>query len=782
MDDLSFFVAVTGWGLVPGLALFYALDVDWRPVERAAGAAGLSLALVAAAAYTTEAIGWPITPAPVLGVVAALCILAAVSWRWLERGRATAPSMPAVFTDARSGWLPWLVWLLPLVIMSQLEPVSTVALLPPTLHDGLDHANWFRLIYEIHSLDPRVIAAPPLAPDNSPSSYPWGLHAWTALVAQTTTLDPVAVLMRCFVLISAVVPLSVYVFAASFVGRGWPAMAAAAFSLLFWWLPFQVWGWGGYPLLAGAVAALPLSRLSVSVVRARSAIGIGAAGICAFGLLTIHPSQAFVALLITVVVSGTLAAGRLLPWWTTVPFLLALAAAGLVLGYGGGSWQPIADFLERARGVGTSLAGDTRYRWPVGLYFDNEMRFPAVRQIVFGFLCTAGALYALINRSARPVLVLHLVFSLLIPLTAYRTWITSLWYHAPERIWYAQYASLPILAALGIAGLFALFERMLHRFPPPGLHRFDLPSRLDRFGGARLAWLLALLVLFASVRPSYAEWASVRMFLFAQRNQQLTITDRRVLADFEWMRRNIPPGEVIFNAPADWGLPLPFTGNRTVFWAGGAAFDRALNWRALVTMLGRGGAHAAHAADDLSVMGIRYVYAGALDPRLARNGRVRLDGQALEGMQRFEMLYRSPTARVFRITGDTRGELLGLTDSERIRFEGFHVRERLGRATWRWTDGNATLRIKTGTPAAGDCFVRIFGPDVGNYELRLGGVPLEFTDRGHRIPGASLGAEIVELELLSEASIPAVAGTGTDERMLGLRVRNVSLDCGAREP
>jgi len=74
-----------------------------------------------------------------------------------------------------------------------------------------------------------------------------------------------------------------------------------------------------------------------------------------------------------------------------------------------------------ARSVGAALAGDARYRWPLGLYFDNEARFPAVRQIVFGMLCSAGAVYALIIRSARPVLVLHLVFSLLIPLTPYQT-------------------------------------------------------------------------------------------------------------------------------------------------------------------------------------------------------------------------------------------------------------------------------------------------------------------------------------------------------------------------
>jgi len=336
---------------------------------------------------------------------------------------------------------------------------------------------------------------------------------------------------------------------------------------------------------------------------------------------------------------------------------------------------------------------------------------------------------------------------------------------------------------MGVAGLFAVFERVrVQRFVLPG--RVSLPSWLGYFGGVKwvsLAWLLALLGLSALVRPAYAEWASVRMFLFAQRNQQLTITDRRVLADFEWMRRNIPRGEVIFNAPADWGLPLPFTGHRTVFWAGGAAFDGALDWRALVSMLGRGGAHAAHAADDLSAMGIRYVYAGLLDPRLARNGRSRLDGRVLEGAPRLEMLYRSPTASVFRIIDDPRGELLGLNDSEQIRFEGFHVRERVGRVTWRWTDGRARLRIKTGTPAAGECFVRIFGPDVGTYELRLGGAALEFTDRGYRFPPAPAG-DFVEVELLSEASIPAAAGTGTDERMLGRRVRNVSLDCGAREP
>jgi hypothetical protein len=766
MDDLSFFIAVIGWGLLPGLALLYALDVDWSLVERAAGAAGLSLALGAVAAYTAEAIGRPITPAPVLAVIVAVCILAATGRRLFGRGENHVPS---AFPEPRPGWVPWLVWLLPIVVIYQLEPVSSVPLLPPTLHDGLDHANWFRLIYEIHSLDPRVVAAPPLAPDGSPSYYPWGLHAWTALVAQSTTLDPVAALSRCFVLISAAMPLSVYVFAAWFVGRGWPAMAAAAFSLLFWWLPYQVWGWGGYPLLAGALAALPISRLAVSVVTRRSAIGVVAAAVCALGLLAIHPSQAFLALVITVVVSCTLAASRVLPWWTTVPFLLMLGTTALAFAYASASWPPLESFLDRARGVGATLAGDPRYRWPVRMYFDNEVQLPAARQIGLGVLSVLGALYALMNRHARPVLILHLVFSLLIPLAVYQTWLTSLWYHTPERIWYAQYAILPVLAALGVAGVLWALARFLPRLDSLGWLR---PG-----GWVNLAWPLVLVAVFGVVYPAYATWGALRLFLFAQRNQQLTLTDRRVLADFEWIHQNVPRGEVLFNAPADWGISLPFTGHRTVFWSGGAAFDAALNWGALVSMLRRGGAYAAHAAQDLSLMRIRYLYAGVLDPRLSRNGRARLDGQALEGVPGFEMLYRSPTARVFRIVGERHTELLGLNDSERVRFEGFHVRERLGRITWRWTNGASHLRIKTTGIEGHECFVRIFGPSPGAYQLELGGAALEFTVRGHRIPPSATGADVIELVMRSEASVPAETGRGPDDRLLGLKVRDIALSC-----
>jgi hypothetical protein len=146
----------------------------------------------------------------------------------------------------------------------------------------------------------------------------------------------------------------------------------------------------------------------------------------------------------------------------------------------------------------------------------------------------------------------------------------------------------------------------------------------------------------------------------------------------------------------------------------------------------------------------------------------------------FEVVYRSPTARVFRIVRDEDIELLGLGDSDRIRFERFQVRERLGRVTWRWTNGASRLRIRTAGLEGRECFVRIFGPSPDIYELQLDGAPLEFTARGHRMPRAATAADVIELTLLSEASVPAAAGTGTDERMLGLKVRNIALNCAPR--
>jgi len=762
MDGVTLAVAMFLWGLAPGLLLLWAAGAGWSRVERAAAAGGLSLALVACAAYAAEVIGLPVRPLPVAAVTLVFCggvFLA--RGRWTSGVTAADRAWPA---DLPRGfrWVAWLVWLAPVVVVAQLDTVTAEALLPPSLHDGLDHANWFRLIYELGSLDPHVVRAPPLTASGEPTYYPWGMHAWTALVAQTTTVDPVAVLMRAMTAVSAALPLSVYVFTAHFTGRGWVAMGAALMSLVFWWLPYQVWGWGGYPLLAGAVAALPAARLALSSIDRRAPAAMAAAGLCLAGVLVIHPSQLFAALLIAAVVSGTLAAGGVVPWRAAAVFAALFMIAGIALVAGAAVWQPLADFHQKARDVSVVSAVDPRYRWPIATFFDTQFPLPRAARVWLAALAAAGAAVAVVHARLRPLLALHLVFGALVLLARHQTWATSLWYHLPERIWYAQAASLPALAAVGVGGILQLLARAVRRW-------IDLPR------WALIVWPVALFAVFSPIHETFVPWAKWRLYQAVHRNPQFAIADPRILPDFEWMRANIPRGEVIFNAPADWGLSLPFTGHRTVYWSGGFALDPATPWNELLALLRRGDPWTSHAGAELSARGIHYVYAARLSPALERRGRDPLEGDRLREAAGFSRLYESPTALIMRVD-DVRPALLGLQDSARVRYEGFYRVEQDGKRRWRWTAGRGRVFIAPPADGGAACFARVLGPAPGTFEVRQNGAALEFTGAGYRVdPGVSPGG-MIELEIVSPLFSPP--DPAVDDRVLGVSVTDVALSCG----
>ena len=636
MGELTFAAAIVVWGLLPGLMLLQAADIDWPPLEKITGAAGVSLALVALAAYAAEGAGLPVRPTPVFGVVLVLCVLAwllrRVPGRLVRERDAEWPAPMPFFLH----WAPWLVLLLPFAIAAQLTAVTDQVLLPPPMHDGLDHARWFRLIYELSSLSPTTINAPPFGADGAPIPYPWGMHAWLALVAHTTTMEPMTVLMRSLVLISAVAPLSIYVFTAHLTGRGWVAAGAAAISIYFWWVPYQIWGWGGFALLAGLIAALPVARLALTAVDTRAAAGVAAAGACLLGVLLIHPSQLFVALIIGAVVSVTLAAGGARPWRGAVLFVLVFGAAALVLSLGGLVWPPLGEFLARAAREGAALSTDPRYSRPIGTLFDSMMPLPYHQQMAFGLLCAAGAIGAVVHPRVRALLALHLVFGLLVVAARQQSWLTTLWYHMPERIWYAQAVAMPALAAAGAGGVIVAVTRLAARWRDLSRWQWVL-------------WIVVFVLVFDKVHDKFKPWASIRLFRVAHRNPQLAITDKRLLTDYAWMRENIPRGEVVFNAPADWGLSLPFTGHRTVYWAGGPAVEPSVPWSAMLRLLRRGEPHTSLGAAEIRRHGIRYIYAGRLDTALERGNRQPLDGATLKAAAGLELLYESPTALVFRI-------------------------------------------------------------------------------------------------------------------------------------
>lgn len=759
MDALSFAAAIVLWGVLPGLALLAALAAGGSLVERLAAAPGLSIALVAFAAYATELAGLPVAPLQVAAVTLSLCAGLFLLTRALPPSSGRLDHLHDATSPGLS-WIPWLVLLLPPIIVQDLRFLTTEVLLPPTLHDGLDHANWFRLIYETQSLNPWEVLAPPLSRQGEPTYYPWGMHGWLALVAATTTLDPIAVLMRGLTLISAALPLSVYAFVSLLTGRGWTAVAAAAVSLLFWWLPYQVWGWGGYALLTGAIAALPLSRLALHAADRWHAPALLAAAVCGLGTLVVHPSQAMAGLIVCVVVSVTLAANRLMAWTAAAPFGAAFAAAGLLFTAGASLWGPLAAFVDNAARIAARYSA-RQFDWPIGVYTPTAL--PLEAQIAVAVLSIAGVVVAWRTPPARAFLLLHIVFSLLIPLARAQTWVTALWYHAPERLWYAQYASVPALAALGLAGLVMAVERVLARRP--------------RLRVARLVvWPAAVALLWAPLSRPYDAWIRRQLFLHAHRNPTGTITDRRILADYAWIDAHVPRGEVLFNAPADWGLPLPFTGRRTVFWSGGHAMDPMPRWYQLLDALGLGDPAASQAAAELRALGVRYLYAATISPSLEA-GRQRLNRQVLAKVAALELLYQSPTADVFRVR-DSNTVLLGVYDDERIQFEGFHPAQTDGRRHWRWTIGDGRVRVRTVGLPDGPCRARIHGPDPGQYFFRIDGDELELTADGFVIPERHRQRDVLEILLRVPEQLRRVEGEGAEARPVGVHVTNVEMQCG----
>jgi hypothetical protein len=763
MTEVSLALSVALWGVLPGLLLQYALGPGERMLERLAAAPGLSIALVAVSAYVAELLRLPVTALPVAAVAVAFCASAAGARRLFGPGSAGPDALSSVdvFESPRPGAVAWLVVLLPVAIAAELEPMTEFLLLPPTMHDGLDHANGFRLIYELRSLDPRVLLAPPLAPDGGPTYYPFGMHAVLALVAQTTVLDPLVVLMRGLVLISAALPLSIYAFVAHLTRRSWPAMAAAAASLMFWWLPYQVWGWGGYALLAGAVAALPVSGLALAAARGGHPAGLAAALLCGIGVLTIHPSQAFAALVVAATVGITWAASGVASWRTAAPFVAGLAVAGAGLALGADLWAPLGLFMDRAHEVGAAFAGNARWAWPSGVYSGAGAFVPASVRVPIAVLCAAGAIAALRRRELWPFVALHAAGSLLIAIAPYRTWWTSLWYHAPERIWYLQYAALPALAGLGAAALMAPIERLARR-------RIDVNWKL-------VLWPAVVWLAFAALYRPFGQAASRQLWLYANRNEQLTFTDRRVLADFAWIRDRTPRDAVLFNAPADWGLPLPFTGRRTVFWSGGYAIDPSVNWNQLLVMLRAGEPHVSQAAAELDRLGISYVYSARLDPSLQRGERLPLRRLQLSGALGLEQLYESSTAAIYRVR-EAQDGWLGLRDSDRIQFHGFTTVQGEPGHEWRWTAETGRIRIQPAGVSGRDCAIRFLGPVIDTYDVLLDEVALPPTPRGFELPASVVAREAFDLRV--RAADRRSAGLAADEPLpSGVRITDVGLLC-----
>jgi Family of unknown function (DUF6541) len=726
---VSLWLALALWGLLPGYLLVRALGLGWSHVETLCAAPGLSLGAVSAAAYLSELAQARVSP---LGVLPALVVIIALVHGLRSR---FGPARAKIAPTRDPAWVPWLVLAAPVAVFVMLGPMRTVPVLPPTLHDGLDHARYFRAILDHQSLDRFVLALPPFYVDGTPLFYPWGFHAWLALVGGTTSVAPMQAFSGGLLFVSCAIPLSVYAFTSRFLDRGFPSVASAWLMLFVWELPFEIWRWGGYALLAGAVALLPLARVSLSALSRPAPFF--ATALVAVGVLLIHPSQAMGALLIAAAVALCLAATRALPRRTALLWIGAVILVALGLSLGPRLWQPLREFAERAHRQGDLVMNQPVWDWPLGVY-GRPIRPNDGRLWVFA-LAAFGGLVSLRKPEGRVFLVLHVLGSLMILLAHKQTWLTMLFYHEPERIWYLQFACLPALAALGLDTVVGVVCRAKYALARRGV----VWPALAAFGFA---------VLGVPFYPRATGW------LHHYARARLSFTDHRVLRDFDWVSHNVPAGETIFNAPADYGLGMPFTGRRFLFWPGGFTVAGEIDWRLVLRAFNRPEQNFPIGLGFLQNVGIHYVFAA----RYA-DDRAPLYRESLDENPALARVYRSETASVYRIRRFW-VHYFGIERSREMELDGFYPLEEKKNPDWRdvtteyrWTNGLGRVTVRRPENPGDACRFVVSGPGIAPYRVFLNGTELGRTRFGFVMPSELLRDTTLVFEIRSADRVQVTA-------------------------
>jgi Family of unknown function (DUF6541) len=749
MGPVSLIVALAVWGLLPGVLLWRALDRSLVWPEVLAAAPGSSLALMATASYLTSFVGLGVSP---LGVLpATVLLLGAVyllAWRYPTTCGVSA--QPAR-NDAR--WVPWLAFGAPIAVFLLLAPMREIPVFAPTLHDGLDHARYFRLIVDTQSLDRLRVMAPPFYADHTPSFYPWGLHAWLALVAQTTKLSPMQVFTPGLVFVSCAVPLGVYSLSARFLGPGWISIAASWMTIFVWELPFEPWRWGGYAFLAGAVALLPVLRISLAAFLRPAAFF--AAAVTSVGVLAIHPSQAW-ALLLFVSVAGALLViiGELPRSAAWAP--LALVALFALVGTLGPRFSPpLAEFVVRAHRQAEIVRGQAPWQWPLGVY-GIFIRASDGRVWVFA-LAVLGAVASIRDRRGRVFVALHAVLSLMLLLAPKQTWLTLLFYHEPERVGYLECVCIPALAALGLD--------VAARFVPWALR--DGEAFYARRTVLFPTLLMSLLALFGR---RHFERGVKRLTIYAR--GPLSVTDHRILADFEAVAARVPEGEVVFNTPYDAGVGMPFTGRRFVYCPYGSTLLARTDWPTISKALNRPDRNFPIGIALLREEGIHYVFAPLVGDDNARHYAAELAKNPA-----LSQIHRSDTAVLFRVRRSF-VRALGPGTSRDVALSGFYgVENSIAPGaddvakTFRRTTGDAHVRVLHLDPQGSRCRFAVAALGSEPYQVLLNGDELRRIAFGFQIPEVKLGEQVLDFEIRSPTTTASKRGP------LGLRVTAIFVYC-----
>lgn len=745
------------WGVLPGYLVLRAVMPSQRRAATFAMAPGVSVALAACLAYAADALGLGATvPSVALGLALVLAGL-----RLAHRARSGRWRLPAPVGEPRWTLLGPLA--AALAVLALTSPLRNVPVLPPTLHDGLDHATWFRLVYELGRVDRFVILAPPFTAEGAPAFYPLGLHAFAALVARTAIASPVVTFTHVVHLLTACIPLTVYAWVTRLDGRRHVATLAAWMCLGFYWLPFHPLGWGGFALLAGAACLLPAATLASAALERGRPEAWALAASTGLGLLVVHPSQAMGALTLALVAvfvrSWPHRHGRL----AAVVAVAALAAISLEAV--AEQWAPLEAFLARARAEAPSLRRPEVWGWPVPLYTPPRPPERLMMSSTLLVAATLGALLALVRGRGRPLLALHVALSAMLALATLELPWTAFWYHAPERLWYLQVAALPGLGAVGVEGLVQLVRRPLR---------------------ARTQWVrvVAIAALALGAAP-FATWVSARFQRWARSPD--AFLDRRTLVDFAWMEEHLPADELVLNSPADHGLLMAMTGRRAVFWAGGVATRRPGRWHEWLRALQRPSRFRPEVQQALVEAGIRSVYLAEYFPITAPPHAPLVDRSWLAGHPAFELLHSSPSGLVLRLR-DRAFDPRDVPRSTRpwatfrvsprehrgsVGFRGFYPLERRtledgSEELWRWAPREAQVTLER-FPVEPGCWLELLPQPFRPHRLRINGEVVVPSD--HPVPPERMG-DVLEVEVRSDTFVAA-----GDPRDLGVQLAQVLLTC-----
>ncbi|WP_439662574.1 DUF6541 family protein [Lentzea sp. HUAS TT2] len=348
-------LAAVGWLIGPGVALAYALGL------RGLGAWGigptLSVSLIAATAIVAQKIGVKWSVPLVLGVSAAVCVIAVVLSLLFRR------IAPARRNDpVRTQWVA-AAGMVPAVLIGAYVVIRGMKT-PDQLNQTFDAIFHYSAInYVLESGSASSLTMSTLGnPLTTPGFYPSGWHGVTSLVVLSTGANiAVAANVVAWAIASLVWPMSMLLLIRQLVGRNTAAIAITpVLAVAFTALPWGLLGFGvlwpnvlGLALVpAGLGAVLAATGLSKEDILGRRR-SLAMAALVLVGTAFSHPNALFSLALLAV-----------------LPFLIAVVRRGRTLYGDGRKWQGV-----------TLVGGTLAVLFGIWVFVSRASTFKAVREM-----------------------------------------------------------------------------------------------------------------------------------------------------------------------------------------------------------------------------------------------------------------------------------------------------------------------------------------------------------------------------------------------------------------